>query len=180
MTFEPISSDSKPEAVAEMDGEGQATGGGAPEAYDLGEINFDEFAVEGEPGADGIDGEPAAANENAAGLLTKDQFWEGFRGCFNVGQQVTALESLGVPANDMGARAASDAVYDIALETEYLRFLIQPGNVWVQRALVIGAFTFPKYMGVKAELAERRALAKAEKDRQAAANDNGEDMADAG
>jgi len=67
------------------------------------------------------------------------------------------LESLPVADNEMqAARAASDSVYDIAYETPMFRFLIEPGNIWVQRAFAIGAYAIPKAITVRAELQARR------------------------
>lgn len=153
-----------------------------PQEINFDHLDFAQFGVEGEPSAqstgEAVEGE-IVGGDGPPGVLSRDQFFEAFRGCFNIGHQFTGLESLAVPANDNTARAACDAVYDIALEVEYLRFLIQPGNTWIQRSIAIGAFAVPKYLGVKAELEARRAVAEAKAEREAA-NDNGEAQADAG
>jgi len=100
--------------------------------------------------------------DGAAGpqVWDKDQFFANFAGAFNLGAALSALQSLKVDTGDQTARAASDAIYDIALETPWLRFLIEPSNVWLQRAMAIGAFAVPKAMAVRAELAARAKVAK--------------------
>lgn len=98
-------------------------------------------------------------DETGAKCLTKAQFFEAFKGMFNIAGGFTRLSSLPVSEGDIAARDACDAIYDTAAEVSYLRFLIEPSNIWVQRSLVIVAFTLPKYMAVKAELQHRRAEA---------------------
>lgn len=182
--FEPLNDQKN---APETSSASEQVGEGVKAAEQPDEINFEyldfrEFGVEGEPsgGSTGetVEGE-IVGDDSPPGVLSRDQFFEAFRGCFNIGHQFTGLQSLAVPANDNAARAACDAVYDIALEVEYLRFLIQPGNVWIQRSIAIGAFAVPKYLGVTAELDARRAAAEAKAEREAA-NDNGEAQADAG
>lgn len=97
-----------------------------------------------------------AADPAASGFLTKDQFYAGFGGCFTMASAVTRLKSLEISENDRMAREASDAIYDTAIETPMFHFLVRPGNVYVQRSLVILVFAKTKSDMVKAEIAMRR------------------------
>ena len=82
--------------------------------------------------------------------------------CFQVPNLVPVppfpLESLPIkPEEREAARAASDAIYDIAAETAYLRWLVEPGSIWMQRALAIGPFVAVKFAAMRAEIAARHA-----------------------
>gem|GEM_PF-4508538 len=99
-------------------------------------------------------------------MISADEFYGGFCLAFNLPAGMARLDSLAVDQGDPAARAASDALYETALETPALRFLVSPGNKWVQRALVIVAFAGPKAAAVRAELAARRTPVRS------AANDN--------
>jgi hypothetical protein len=120
-----------------------------------------------EPDFDGILNElgPETGEREAASaaVLTKEQFFAGFGGMFAMASAMTGLKSLTVEADDDSARQASDAIYDTAAEVPMFRFLIAPGNLYVQRALVVLAFGVPKYQAVKAEALERRGQARARK-----------------
>lgn len=171
--FEPIAEPNGPKTSSDSEpGEGVRAADPVPE-IEFENLDFQAFEVEGEPTNTMPGREPDGINDGWPGaVLTKDQFFEAFRGCFNIGHQFTGLESLAVPSNDNAARAACDAVYDIAYEVEYLRFLISPGNVWIQRTIAIGAFAVPKWMAIKAEImARQKQVEAAEAD---AANDNQE------
>lgn len=101
-------------------------------------------------------------SENPIGeteLLTSDQFFEGmFVPLHAMPAAMLHLESLPIKPHEMqSARAASDAIYDIALETPMFRFLIEPSNIWMQRAFVILAYALPKSRAVMMELRARQA-----------------------
>ena len=98
-----------------------------------------------------------AADPAASGFLTKDQFFAGFGGCFTMASAVTGLQSLEISDKDKMAREASDAIYDTAIETPMFHFLVRPGNIYVQRSLVILVFAKTKADAVKLEAAEKRA-----------------------
>ena len=91
---------------------------------------------------------------NSAGILTKEQFFTGvFRPVHDLPGQVMKLQSLPIKENELeAARGASDAVYDTALEVPWLRFLVEPSNIYVQRAIVIAAYAIPKAIAVRAEV----------------------------
>lgn len=107
-------------------------------------------------------GEAAAIDAAAAeaGLFDRETFFGAF-----VQGQVLAGTFLGLqtlveaPKSD-AARPAADAIYDSLVETPALHFLLKPGNKWIGRAVVIGAYAGPVVVGCKAELAAKRAAAK--------------------
>lgn len=125
------------------------------------EPDFESITAEfGEP-----DPDPAADDDvsaNASGLLTRDQFFAAFKSIFNVAAVVPVpplpLESLAIkPQEEQSARAASDVMYDIAVESPYFRWLIEPQSVWVQRAVVLGSFASVKFIAVRAEIRSKNA-----------------------
>lgn len=122
------------------------------DADHLAGITFDE------PAGTGAGSEPAPAG--GAAVLSKDDFFANFSGLFNVAAALTHLGTLAVDTADPAARGASDAIYDTAADTPWLRFLIEPSNVWIQRAMALGAFAAPKALAVRAELASRGRAAK--------------------
>lgn len=97
-------------------------------------------------GADGLEQPGTAPTENASGRLNKDQFYDLFRGIFAAPNMFLAmrgqapLNALNIAPENAAARAASDATYEICEETESLRWMLEPGNKWAQRALIIGSF----------------------------------------
>lgn len=118
-----------------------------------------EIAAEERGGADADDA-MATGDVAAAGLISKDDFFSMMQVCFAVPNVMPfppfPLESLPIkPEEQQAARAASDAIYEIAAESAYLRWLVEPGSVWMQRALAIGPFVAMKAMAIRAELAAR-------------------------
>ncbi|PLW75404.1 hypothetical protein [Cohaesibacter celericrescens] len=123
-----------------------------PVASDL--PDFDEIEAEYiEPSHMEIDGPDGLG---PAGVLTKDQFYMAFASVFDFSGLMLQLQSLPIQAHEQGsARAASDAIYEVAEKSPWLSFLIEPSNEWVQRALVVGTFAFGKAMAVSGELNAR-------------------------
>ncbi|MDO8840428.1 MAG: hypothetical protein Q7V31_16060 [Parvibaculum sp.] len=118
------------------------------------EIEREEAAADGEATY-------VARDDAAAGLIPKDDFFAMFQLCFHAPNLVPVspfpLESLPIKPDEMqAARAASDAIYDIASETAYLRWLVEPGSLWMQRALAILPFVGVKLWAIRAELASRK------------------------
>ncbi len=99
----------------------------------------------------------------APGTLTKDQFFGMFRALIAAPNGVLAfqnkpeLKTIMIAETDQGARAASDALWDICNEVPWLRWMIEPGSVWAQRALVIGGFVVPLAISARAEYAAMNA-----------------------
>lgn len=124
--------------------------------------DFEQITHEfGEPDPDP---EPVAVEgaESEPGLLSREQFFVAFKSMFNVASVVPVpplpLKSLAItPGDEAAARGASDALYDIALESTYFRWLIEPQSVWVQRAVVIGSFASVKFVAVREEIRAKNA-----------------------
>lgn len=114
------------------------------------------------------------AKDAASGLISKDDFFRLFQVCFHAPNLVPIppfpLESLPIQPDEMqAARSASDAIYDIASKTAYLRWLVEPGSLWMQSAFAILPFVGVKLFAVKAELAARHAAKVPEHERAPAA-----------
>lgn len=130
---------------------------------DLDTSHLDDLAdeIEREEKAERGEAAYAARKEAPAGCIPKDDFFAMFQLCFHMPNLVPVppfpLECLPIKPEEMqAARAASDAIYDIAAESEYLRWLVEPGSVWMQRVMAIGPFVAVKAMAIRAEIASRR------------------------
>lgn len=124
--------------------------------------DFDQITQEfGEPDPDP---EPVVVDDGEAepGLLSREQFFVAFKSMFNVASVVPVpplpLRSLAInPSDEMAARGASDALYEIALESKYFRWLIEPESIWVQRTVAIGMFASVKFVAVREEIRAKNA-----------------------
>lgn len=119
--------------------------------------HLDRIPIDDEPGAD-APGEDEAASGGPA-QLTREQFRQGFNATFLVAGAATGLQTLSAAPQQPTAGPAADALYDIASESPWLRWLIQPQGVWLQRCAALAAFGMPVAAGVRAELLERQAAA---------------------
>ncbi|WP_417842181.1 hypothetical protein [Terasakiella sp.] len=106
----------------------------------------------------GLDGLSNLADESGE-FISQDAFFAAFCTAFNIGACLPPyFTSLKIDDSEMDqARGASDALYDICLETPAMQFLIKPGGVWFQRVAAISAFALPKAMGVVSEVRAKRA-----------------------
>ena len=106
----------------------------------------------------GIDGLSNLADESGE-FISQDAFFLAFCQAFNIAACIPPyFTSLKIEDEETAqARGASDALYDICLETPAMQFLIKPGGVWFQRVAAISAFALPKAMGIKAEMKAKRA-----------------------
>lgn len=107
-------------------------------------------------------GDAAISDAPGQQRLTKDEFFATFKMLFAIPNMVPVaplpIASLPIkPEEELPARAASDAVYEIAADTPYMRWLIEPGSEWMQRLMAIGIFVFGKGSAIVAELAARGA-----------------------
>ncbi|MCG8696314.1 MAG: hypothetical protein MI806_34275 [Minwuiales bacterium] len=93
----------------------------------------------------------------ANGLITRDVFHAMFCQGHKIAGLAFGLQTLVASAEMPEARGASDAIYDICLESPWLRFLLDPKAVWLQRAAAIAAFAVPVAAGVAEELRARDA-----------------------
>jgi hypothetical protein len=108
-----------------------------------------EFSDQGAQPQTGVTASPAGV------VMDRATFHKTFQGMFGLGSNW--FKSLAIkPDEQASANAACDAIYDSALEVEWLKFLIQPGNVWVGRILAIAMFTGPKLQALRAEIEARQ------------------------
>ena len=124
-----------------------------------------------EPGADQQQAEPSVpgeANDQAGeGFQTKDQFFGWFKMGISSPNMVLStkgvepLTSLQIDDSDMSARACSDALYDMAMDTVWLHWMIKDDHGWMQKAGPIVFFAWMKFLAVKAELNGRQDIADA-------------------
>jgi hypothetical protein len=128
-----------------------------PGAEHLADFTVDPLDGEGDEfgGVDGLSNLTDDANE----FISQEAFFMAFCQAFNIAACIPPyLQSLSIDDSEQAqARGASDALYDICLETPAMHFLIQPGGVWFQRVAAISAFALPKAMGAAAEIRARRA-----------------------
>lgn len=98
--------------------------------------------------------------------MSREQFFMMFRGGIGAPNLMLKppLQSLVIAESDQAARQASDAIYETCLEVPALRFLIEPTNKWLQRALIVGGFGYGVYASCMAEIAARKPPPKAAKE----------------
>jgi len=158
MTFEPTISSPNAEKTP-SEGQGAAPG------YDMppepGMAPSDATAAPG----DAVSAEPAP--EYPAGWtrnqapVGKDVFFENFKGLISAPNAVLVLkrqaplQTLMIADDNLAARRASDAIYDICLETPWLNFFLAEDSKWAERALAIGAFFVPLVSAAGLELKMR-------------------------
>lgn len=97
----------------------------------------------------GGDGMPMLTPE---GFISYDAFHEGFCKACELGGHIGQLQTLLQAPKQPSCPDATRAVYDIAVETPALHFIIKPGSIWVQRAFAIGSFAVPVTLGCVAEI----------------------------
>lgn len=133
--------------------------------------------TDGAPHVDAIDWEAGFEKEadesaqpeagvTADGMIDRETFFANFKGLFALGGVIPVaplpLECLPIkPEEEAAARGASDALYDICAETPFLQWMLSPESEWAKRGFAILAFTAPKLMAVRAELAGRAKAARA-------------------
>lgn len=92
-------------------------------------------------------------------MLTQEQFQQSFFGLHGMAAMFTGLQSLALPnkhVNEMSATEVADALYETILDIPMLHFMLQPGNKWLGRAFVIGAYVRGMSMAVSEEKQQRR------------------------
>lgn len=113
------------------------------------------------------------------GFITYDAFHDGFCKAFELGGHIGQLQTLLNAPKQPSCPDATRAVYDIAIETPALHFLIKPGSIWVQRAFAIGSFAVPVTLGCVAEIRAKAAAQDAETLNKETLNKAGEESHDA-
>lgn len=115
---------------------------------------------------DGLDvAEPAGTSEPEVlpsgvevqnGFIPMPAFTATLSMSFTLGGGLLGLKTLSEAPQQQTYPAAAEALYHTIVDTPSLHFLIQPGGVWMQRALAMGAFAVPLGYSVRHELAEKR------------------------
>ncbi len=139
--------------------------------------HFDQIEVEPEAGeaapVSEAEGGAASLPVGADGLLTFEGFNEGFKAAFLIGGDLTGLQTLKAAPDQATAVPASRALYDTLKEIPWMHWMLHPGGKWMQRAILIGAFSAPLYLGCREEMKARRAKpVQADESTAAPANDD--------
>lgn len=116
--------------------------------------------VEPEPSEEAGAGDGPAvsiAGIGADGFMTKEAFHHGFCMAFQLAGELTELETLKAAPGRPAAAACSGSIYDSAREVHWLNWILRPDSIWLQRAVLIGAFTVPLAVEVKRERVAKRA-----------------------
>ena len=121
-----------------------------------------------EPGADplpeteGVDARDPDGGQGVLNyLMDPDEFYTMFQALVtapNAGLElkgVAPLQSLEAASTSPGCRNASNALYATCMDVPWLRFLLEPEQIWLQRAFPVGLFAFGTYKAVRLELAGR-------------------------
>lgn len=134
-------------------------------------LDVSEFETSGLPAAP-EQKETLGEGITARGFLDKKAFFSMyFRPMHDLPSAWAGIESLKIHDSEIAAaQAASDAVYDIAEETPSLHWLIKPGGVWMQRVVVILAYTGPKMVAVRNEVRQKKKTAAAAREQLQNAN----------
>jgi len=117
--------------------------------------HFDEMLNEPK-GAASYEGE----NLDRSQILSGDDFHELFCVGMNTASAVMQIKSLSVQKEDEACRNATRAMYETILDIPSLRFMLQPQNKWLERAIAIGVFTVPMAQAVANETAQKKAAQK--------------------
>lgn len=76
---------------------------------------------------------------------------------------IAPLQALAVGDDTPAFPEAAEALYRICCEVHWLQWMVRPETEWGQRAMVVGAFALGLYNAAAAEIAERKAAARAER-----------------
>ena len=86
-----------------------------------------------------------AINASLGDFYTQDEFYAGFKGCFEFAGERTGLKSLPIKENqELGARKTSDKLYEMAVKYPVFHFLIDKKSGWLYDASLIALFVYSK------------------------------------
>lgn len=126
---------------------------------DLSDSHFDTVEVEGEQtppeelpggltnGLEMIDGKA---------VMSKAMFCEMMGSTFKMSGGILGLETLTDAPERQGATDAFETIWDIAAESQSMRWLIEPQQIWMQRTITIGAFALPLARACGQEVKQKR------------------------
>lgn len=126
--------------------------------------HFDEL-IEGAESAERVEQQQAIKST----MLREEDFRVLFVKGLSGLSMVTGIESLRLPNTHVDVRGAedcADAIYGTIVDIPALHFMLSPGNKWLERAFVVGMFSFGMVKAIEAE-----ALAKVAAKKQAATMD---------
>lgn len=98
---------------------------------------------------------PAPQNQ----LLSQEQFRQSFIGLHGMAASFSGIKALALPnshINEGTAHEVADTLYETIQDVPILHFLIQPGNKWLGRALVMAVYVQGMRGAVAQEMAEKR------------------------
>ncbi len=105
----------------------------------------------------GVDGAPVAEGEAAPSpFIGREEFWGLFQAAHQIPGHMAGLQTLITAPDRPAAKPASDAIYDICVDTPSMHWLLAPGGVWVPRILAIAAYGVPLMADLRRERRERR------------------------
>lgn len=105
--------------------------------------------------------DPDGGKSSGGELMDRDEFHTMFQAMVAAPngvlmlKKVEPLKSLETAGNGPACRKASDALYDTCRDVPWLKFMLDPDQVWLQRSLPVGVFVFGTFKAVRMELAER-------------------------
>lgn len=111
---------------------------------------------------------------NGETFLNQDAFYKLFIEAHQFGGMIFQLQTLLMAGQIEATRGASDQLYSMILEAEFLHFLIKPSNKYFQMIVAFGAYGLaivPPIMGELAVKRQARQDAQDQADRDAV-NDN--------
>lgn len=99
---------------------------------------------------------PSGVDLGPSGFIPVEAFTATLTLTFHLSGGMLGLKSLSEAPGQQTYQPAAEALYHTIVDTPSMHFLIQPGSVWMQRMIAMGAFALPLGYTVRAELAERR------------------------
>jgi hypothetical protein len=117
--------------------------------------HFDELINE----AENVEQERELAAVSST-MLTQDQFRQSFIGLHGMAATFSGIQSIALPNSRIDGATANevaDMFYETILDVPMLHFMLQPGNKWLGRALVMTVYVQGMRGAVLAEIAEKRA-----------------------
>lgn len=91
--------------------------------------------------------------------LTEEQFRQSFIGLHSMASSVSGISALALPnthINERTAHEVADTLYESILDVPMLHFLLEPGNKWIGRALVMAIYVQGMHSALKHEKASKR------------------------
>lgn len=142
-----------------------------------------EAGLQAEPVDDGPDaveiGPEGTIIIDGKAFIDENAFYEMFIQAHVVGGLIFQLQTLLMAGEIEATRPASDELYKLILETDFLHFLIEPQNKYFKMIAVFGAYGLAIVPPILSEISAKRKSKQEAEEQPAAANDNsGEDQSE--